>query len=146
MIFGINTTRDISKLYHNFEISLGVFMPNITTKSCYYLYELTGQTIPVIMRFSLLIKTIQPDLSNPKSHARRRWLFNKTSWKKHFSSFSKWMVRPASSDFRKAPLTSALSSSRQGTWALFSKVTIINGPVKLLLFTCKVEVSTVLQL
>ena len=37
MIFGINTTRDISKLtareitYNNFEISLMVFMPNITT-------------------------------------------------------------------------------------------------------------------
>ena len=39
MIFGINTTRDISKLshispaditYNNFEISLVVFMPNIT--------------------------------------------------------------------------------------------------------------------
>jgi len=45
VIFGINTTRDISKLcqislpasareitYNNFEISLVVFMPNITTK------------------------------------------------------------------------------------------------------------------
>ena len=35
MIFGINTTRDISKLsqitYNNFEISLVVFLPNITT-------------------------------------------------------------------------------------------------------------------
>ena len=35
MIFGINTTCDISKLsqisYNNFEISLEVFMPNITT-------------------------------------------------------------------------------------------------------------------
>ena len=35
MIFGINTTRDISKLsqitYNNFEISLVVFMPNIAT-------------------------------------------------------------------------------------------------------------------
>ena len=34
-IFGINTTGDISKLsqitYNNFEISLVVFMPNITT-------------------------------------------------------------------------------------------------------------------
>ena len=36
MIFGINITRDISKLsqitYNNFEISLVVFMPNTTTK------------------------------------------------------------------------------------------------------------------
>ena len=39
VIFGINTTRDISKLsqislaimYNNFEISFVVFMPNITT-------------------------------------------------------------------------------------------------------------------
>ena len=37
VIFGINTTRDISKLsqlhtlYNNFKISLVVFMPNITT-------------------------------------------------------------------------------------------------------------------
>ena len=35
MIFGINTIRDISELsqitYNNFEISLAVFMPNITT-------------------------------------------------------------------------------------------------------------------
>ena len=35
MTFGINTTRDISKLsqitYDNFEISLVVFMPQITT-------------------------------------------------------------------------------------------------------------------
>ena len=34
MIFGINTTRDISKLsqiYNNFEISPVVFIPNITT-------------------------------------------------------------------------------------------------------------------
>ena len=34
MIFGINTTRDISKLSqitcNNFELSLVVFMPNIT--------------------------------------------------------------------------------------------------------------------
>ena len=35
MIFGINATRDISKLsqitYNNFEISLVVFIPNIST-------------------------------------------------------------------------------------------------------------------
>ena len=30
--------------------------------------------------------------------------------------------------------------------ARFSKVPIINGPVKLLLFTCKIEVSIVLHL
>ena len=34
VIFGITATCDISKfsqLYHNFEITLGLFMPNITT-------------------------------------------------------------------------------------------------------------------
>ena len=46
MIFGINTTCDISKLYKNFEISLVVFMPNITTeKACYYLYQATSYLI-----------------------------------------------------------------------------------------------------
>ena len=43
--------------------------------------ELTGLTIPVIMRISLLIKTIQPDQSNAKQHALG-WCFNKNSWKK----------------------------------------------------------------
>ena len=41
VIFGITTTCDISKLsqlYHNFEISPVLIMPNITTNSCYYLY------------------------------------------------------------------------------------------------------------
>ena len=32
----------------------------------------TGQTIPVVMRISLLIKTIHPDQSNPKQCAGRR--------------------------------------------------------------------------
>ena len=36
------------------------------TKGAFHLPELTGQTIPIVMRISLLIKTIQPDQSNPK--------------------------------------------------------------------------------
>ena len=32
----------------------------------FHLSELSGQTIPVVLRISLLIKTIQPDQSNPK--------------------------------------------------------------------------------
>ena len=45
MIFGINTTSDISELFYiiwgNFEISRVVFiMPNITYNSCYYLFIL----------------------------------------------------------------------------------------------------------
>ena len=36
------------------------------TKGAFHLSELAGQTIPVVIRISLLIKTIQPDQSNPK--------------------------------------------------------------------------------
>ena len=32
----------------------------------FHLSELTSQTIPVVMRISLLIKTLQPDQVNPK--------------------------------------------------------------------------------
>ena len=40
-VFGINATNDISKLlYDNFEISRVVLMPNITYKSCNYLFIL----------------------------------------------------------------------------------------------------------
>ena len=35
-------------------------------KGAFHLSELTGQTIPVVMRISLLIKTTQPDMLNPK--------------------------------------------------------------------------------
>ena len=35
-------------------------------KGAFHLPELTGRTIPVVMRITLLIKTIQPDQSNPK--------------------------------------------------------------------------------
>ena len=33
---------------------------SVKTKGAFHLSELTGQTIPVVMRISLLIKTIQP--------------------------------------------------------------------------------------
>ena len=39
-----------------------------------------------------------------------------------------------------------LSHIRLRTGARFSKVSVINGPVKLLLFSCKIEVSIVLHL
>ena len=47
------------------------FLVGVTSKSyesngAFHLSELTGQTIPVVMRISLLIKSIQPDMSNPK--------------------------------------------------------------------------------
>ena len=58
MIFGINTTRDISKLsqisravtYNNFEISLVVFMPNITTN-----HAITCTNCIFSVKFSKLI-------------------------------------------------------------------------------------------
>ena len=57
----------------------------------FHLSELTGQTISVITRISLLV-TIQSDQSDPKSHAWRKWCFNKTLGKKHFW-LSKWLVQ-----------------------------------------------------
>ena len=38
----------------------------VADNSAFHLPQLTGQTIPVIMRISLLIKAIQPDQSKPK--------------------------------------------------------------------------------
>ena len=70
------------------------------------LSELTGQAIPVVRRISLLIKTIQPDRWNPEWHTRRKSFFSKNSRKKPISFIKLTglsMVRPASSDFWKAP-------------------------------------------
>ena len=63
MIFGINTTRDISKLsqnftrltareitYNNFKISLVVFMPNITTNHA-ITYTNTHDTDFVLLKY-----------------------------------------------------------------------------------------------
>ena len=64
MIFGINTTRDISKLslislayrlvkitYNNFEISLVVFMPNITTNHAITYTNFLVSVVSVNCRF-----------------------------------------------------------------------------------------------
>ena len=59
----------------------------------FHFSELTGQTIPVVRRISLLIKTIQPDPSNPKYYAQRRSLFSKNSLEKPISSL-KWLLQP----------------------------------------------------
>ena len=45
----------------------------------FHLSELTGQTIPVVMRILLLIKTIRPGKSNPRYYERRKWFFSKNS-------------------------------------------------------------------
>ena len=57
----------------------------LVSKGAFHLSELTGQTIPVVMRILLLIKTIQPDPSNPKYYGRRRWFFNTNCWEKPIS-------------------------------------------------------------
>ena len=56
-----------------------------SAKGAFHLSELTCQTSPLVMRTSLLIKTIQPDQSNLKQSPRRRWVFIKNSWKKSIS-------------------------------------------------------------
>ena len=68
------------------------------TKGAFHLSELTGQTISVAMIISLSIKTLQPDQSNPKYYARRRWFFSENSSQKPIS-FSNclvglWPARP----------------------------------------------------
>ena len=42
------------------------------SNGAFHLSELTCHTIPVAMRISLLIKAIQPDMSDPKYYARGR--------------------------------------------------------------------------
>ena len=39
--------------------------PTAETEGTFHLSELTGQAIPVVMKVSFLMKTIQPDQSNP---------------------------------------------------------------------------------
>ena len=48
---------------------------NIWSKVDFHLSELTGQTIPTLMRISLLIKTLQPDQSNPKIVCTKEMVF-----------------------------------------------------------------------
>ena len=66
-------------------------------KSCgaFHFSELTGQTIPVVRRISLLIKTIQQDQSNLKYYAQRRWFFSKNSLENPISSL-KCLLQPGS--------------------------------------------------
>ena len=60
------------------------------SKGAFHLSDLTGQTIPTLMRISLLIKTIQPDESNPKIVCTKEMVFQQNSWKKPISlSFGK---------------------------------------------------------
>ena len=47
-------------------VNLETYRVNYTCKGTFHLSQLTGQTIPVATIISLLIKTLQPDKSNPK--------------------------------------------------------------------------------
>ena len=83
--------KDWGQLVMNF--LAGVTFKSYESNGAFHLSELTCQIIPVVTRISLLKKTIQPDMSNPKQYARRRWLFSKNSWKK-LIALSKWLGRP----------------------------------------------------
>ena len=66
------------------------------------------------MRISLLIKTNHPDQSNPKYHAHKEMVFQQTLLEKAYfiaEMSGPAIVRPASSDFWKAPLVRFLSSN-----------------------------------
>ena len=56
----------------------------------FHLSELTGQTFPVAMIFSLSIKTLQPDQSNPKQYAQGKRFFSTNSWKAYFMFKTDW--------------------------------------------------------
>ena len=80
--------------------------PNCQSWGAFHLSELTGQTIPVIMRISLLIK-----LSSqiPNSMHEGNGVSTKTLKKKALfivKMTGPAMIRPASSDFWKVPLES----------------------------------------
>ena len=61
--------------------------PTAETEGTLHLSELTGQAIPVVMKISLLMKTIQPDQSNPIEDAKKKL------WKKPISFANNRLVR-----------------------------------------------------
>ena len=84
-------------------------MDRCNSSGAFYLSELTGQPIPIVMRISFLIKTNHPDLSNPKYYAQRGWMvFQQNLLEKAYfiakMSGLTMVVRPASFDFWKVPL------------------------------------------
>ena len=60
------------------------------SKGAFHLSELNGQKLAVVMGISFFIKTTQPDQSNPKECARRRWFFSKTLGKSRFHCQINW--------------------------------------------------------
>ena len=49
-----------------FFLSFSFFFFTLLFQGAFYLSELTDKTLPVVIRITLLIKTIQPDQLNPK--------------------------------------------------------------------------------
>ena len=78
-----------------------------SNKDGFHLSELTGQSIPVVMRILLLIKTIQLDQSNLKLIiCTKEMVFHQKLLKKPIQCkmTGPAIVLPASPDFWKAPL------------------------------------------
>ena len=94
--------RVLSALTDNSLLKIICYIPSdhstqphaIITKGAFHLSELTGQTIPVAMIISLLIKTLRPDLRRSVKSwiaCAKEMVFSKDSWKKPIS-FSNWPV------------------------------------------------------
>ena len=78
------------------------------TKAPFHLSELTGQHVPIVMSIYLLIKTNHLEQSNPKYYAQKEMVFQQNLLEKAYfiaKMSGQTMVRPASSDVWKAPLS-----------------------------------------
>ena len=104
MIFVINTTRDISKLsqitYNNFEISLVVFMPNITTNHAITYTNTERQSACILAEDKLTKKFLASGCNNHSlneliKHSRRASysLYPEIKWKSYPQSRQSWSVR-----------------------------------------------------
>ena len=70
VVFQFQTTwfqhlRSVSLKFRPLHVHISECM-HLIAMGAFHLSELTGQTIPVVTRISLLITTIQPDQSKPK--------------------------------------------------------------------------------
>ena len=110
--------EDLSTTYPTVWISLN------QTQGFFHLSEMVSQTIPIIMRILLLIKTVWPGQSNPGQYAWGWWDFQ---WKllKTPISFSKWQVWPVSSDFWKLPLVIHFRSEKVNLLFIVITLTVL---------------------
>ena len=95
--------------------------------------SMTGQTIPVVIRILLSIKTIQPDPSNPKYYARRRWFFSKNCWQKPISLSKCRTSHGLAGQFwlLESALTSAIRSKIKGCSSLMCGPSVEKGVQRL---------------